>query len=208
MIGIFGGTFDPVHLGHLRSALEIYYALELDHIRFVPCANPSHRQRPVASVEMRMKMVSAAIAPFTGFVLDSREANRSGPSYMYDTLVSLKKDFTAQRLCLIIGSDAFLTFNQWKQWEKILKLCHLLVMERPGTDNLQDVVASFSLELNFTNNISEFKKAGSGSILSYSATQFGLSSSKIRQFVRAGIDVRYCVTDDVYKIINQENLYK
>ncbi len=208
MIGIFGGTFDPVHLGHLRSALEIYSALELDHIRFIPCANPSHRQKPVASVEMRMKMVAAAIAPFTGFVLDSREANRSGPSYMYDTLVSLKKDFTDQRLCLIIGADAFLMFNQWKQWEEILKRCHLLVMERPGTNNLQDAVTKFSLELNFTNNIAEFKEAGPGSILSYSVTQLGFSSSKIRQFVQADIDVRYCVTDDVYKIINQENLYK
>ena len=88
------------------------------------------------------------------------------------------------------------------------KLCHLLVMERPGTNNLQDAVTKFSLELNFTNNISEFKEAGPGSIFSYSVTQLGLSSSKIRQFVQADIDVRYCVTDDVYKIIDQENLYK
>ena len=111
MIGILGGTFDPVHYGHLRTALEVRVALELDEVRLIPCRLPPHRALPIASPEQRAQMLYAAIEGHDGFVVDERELSREGPSYMLDTLVSLRKDFSSRGVCLIIGMDAFLAGN-------------------------------------------------------------------------------------------------
>lgn len=107
MIGILGGTFDPIHYGHLRTALDVQQALLLDEIRFIPCGEPAHRNKPMAEPLQRLAMVRAAIAGQDKFVADDREIRREGPSYMVDTLASLKKDFNDKSLCLILGSDAW-----------------------------------------------------------------------------------------------------
>ena len=107
MIGIFGGTFDPVHYGHLRSAFEVKEIFGLDEVRLIPSAQPPHRQAPQASVAMRMEMFKLAVQNQPGFIVDTREIDRAGASYMVMTLESLRQEFPEQPLLLFIGSDAF-----------------------------------------------------------------------------------------------------
>ena len=131
-IGIFGGTFDPIHYGHLRTAFELLQALRLGELRFMPAGNPPHREQPMASAEQRVAMVRAATAGQPGFTVDDRETRREGPSYSVDTLAGLRAEHPTRPLCLIVGMDAFLGLPKWHQWQDILKLAHLVVAHRPG----------------------------------------------------------------------------
>ena len=107
-IGIFGGTFDPIHYGHLRTALELKALLDLDRVHIVPCANPPHRTAPMSDGALRLRMVQAAIRDEPGFVADDRELERAGVSYTIDTLKSFRAEFAGRSLCLLLGMDAFL----------------------------------------------------------------------------------------------------
>ena len=118
LIGVLGGTFDPIHFGHLRPALEILQALELDEIRFVPCRIPAHRATPSITAEQRLALVRLATAGQPGFVADDRELRRAGPSYMVDTLTSLRAEVGDAPLCLILGTDAFRELLSWRRWRE------------------------------------------------------------------------------------------
>lgn len=132
MIGIFGGTFDPVHYGHVKSALSIKDALHLTQIRFIPNRHPPHRASPWLSVEQRLLLLKTALMDIPGTVIDERELNRDGPSYIVETLASLRTDFPDDKLCLIIGMDAFAAITKWFRWRDLFDLCHLVVITRPG----------------------------------------------------------------------------
>lgn len=131
-LGIFGGTFDPIHYGHLRPAQEVLTALPLTQIRFIPCANPPHRSDPVASADQRLQMLRLALADCPGFVVDDREIQRGGPSYSVLTLESLRVEVGGRPLCFILGLDAFLQLETWHRWTEIPDLAHLVVLTRPG----------------------------------------------------------------------------
>lgn len=131
-IGIFGGTFDPVHCGHLRTCVELYETLDLHQVRLIPCGNPPHRAVPLANVGQRASMLRLAIAGQEGLCLDERELDRAGPSYMVDTLTTLREEFPAVSLCLILGSDAFLGLHSWRRWRELFRLAHLVVVPRHG----------------------------------------------------------------------------
>ena len=131
-IGIFGGTFDPIHYGHLRTAFELLQALRLTEVRFMPAGNPPHRESPVANAEVRLQMVMAATEGQHGFLVDDREIRREGPSYSVDTLATLRAEHPDRSLCLIVGMDAFLGLPKWYQWREILQLSHVVVAHRPG----------------------------------------------------------------------------
>jgi len=122
-MGIFGGTFDPIHYGHLRTAFEMLQALRFDEVRFMPCGNPPHRAAPVAAADLRLDMVSVATEAQHGFVVDDRELQRDGPSYSVDTLSALRSEFPLRPIGLIIGMDAFLSLPKWYHWRKILAAC-------------------------------------------------------------------------------------
>ncbi len=126
MIGIFGGTFDPIHLGHLRTALEVKQALQLEHVRFIPCFSPPHRAAPQADAQQRLALLRAALEQQDDFVIDTREIQRGGPSYMIDTLQSLHAEYPQQTLCLIIGMDAFYYFDTWQAYMQILDVAHVV----------------------------------------------------------------------------------
>src|SRR5690606_32888062 len=130
--GIFGGTFDPIHYGHLRTALELKHVLDLAVVHFVPCANPPHRATPMTDGALRMRLVQAAIADEPGFVADDRELERAGLSYTVDTLFSLRAEFKARPICLLLGMDAFVSLPQWHRWNELLDLAHIVVAHRPG----------------------------------------------------------------------------
>ena len=131
-MGIFGGTFDPIHYAHLRTAFELQQALRLKEIRFLPAGNPPHRDQPVADAQLRLKMVELATAGQAGFVVDDREVRKEGPSYSVETLGELRHEYPDRSLCLIVGMDAFLSLPKWHQWQELLQLAHLVVAHRPG----------------------------------------------------------------------------
>ncbi|MFK7828174.1 MAG: nicotinate-nucleotide adenylyltransferase [Congregibacter sp.] len=132
-VAVFGGTFNPIHHGHLRSALELLESLPLKELRFLPSRQPPHRDAPEVSAEHRAAMVELAIAGEPRFVCDRRELTRDGPSYTYDTLLSLRKELgPRQSLCLVLGCDAALGLPSWHRWEELLSLAHMVVMARPG----------------------------------------------------------------------------
>lgn len=130
-IGIFGGTFDPIHIGHCRAALEIYQALQLDEMRLIPCKHPPHRAQPSASPEHRLNMAHLAVAG-TPLQVDDREMHRDGPSYSVDTLMSLRREFPKASLCFVVGIDAFMGLTSWYQWEKLIQLTNIVVTHRKG----------------------------------------------------------------------------
>jgi nicotinate-nucleotide adenylyltransferase len=126
-IGIFGGTFDPIHYGHLRTALELKGLLALDKVHIVPCANPPHRTAPMSDGSLRLRMVAAAVAGEPGFVADDRELERAGVSYTIDTLASFRAELPGRSLCLLLGMDAFLGLPQWHRWGELIELAHIVV---------------------------------------------------------------------------------
>ena len=132
-IGILGGTFDPIHHGHLRLAQEAYEQCRLSQVRFMPSGTPPHRTAPLASAVHRLQMVRLAIQGQPGFVVDEREVLRTDPCYSVDTFSALRAELGPQQpLCLLLGSDAFLQLHSWHQWEKLFELTHIVVMQRPG----------------------------------------------------------------------------
>jgi len=143
MIGVFGGTFDPVHYGHIRPALSVKQALGLSELRFIPNRIPPHRARPWLSAGQRLALLHTAVDGIEGVVVDERELQREGPSYMVDTLASLHDEHPDEGLCLIIGMDAFLDIDRWHQWQRLFDYALLVVTHRPGFV-VDDVLQRFS----------------------------------------------------------------
>lgn len=206
-IGIFGGTFDPIHNGHLRIALECREALSLDQIKLIPCAQPSHRDAPEVSGEQRLAMLSLAIDNVDCFSVDDRELNRDGPSYTVDTLVSLKADYSKTIFYLIIGSDSFQYFNEWHQWEEILSLSHLVIARRPGyKDDLSSSIGK-QLKDRFC-SCDEVRGCEAGKLVNVDVTQLDISASQIRENVKNDISNQFLLPNKVIQYIQKENLYK
>jgi len=208
LIGILGGTFDPVHFGHLRPALEVMQGVGLDELRFIPLYRPVHREPPLASVELRLRMLRAAIQGQPGFVLDERELARRGDSYTVDTLHSLRAELGSERpLCLLVGGDGFSQFLSWRQPMEILALAHLIVMRRPGHGRLEDPRLRRLLERRQVDGPGPLRRRPAGSIHFQPVTQLEISSTQIRQLLGAGLSPRYLLPGAVLGIIRAENLY-
>jgi len=213
MIGVFGGTFDPIHFGHLRSALEIRESLGLKEIRFIPCRIPPHRDEPLADSMQRLAMVRAALAGQPDMILDDREIKREGPSYMVDTLESLRSEITTEPLCLILGMDAFMGLSSWHRWKDLLTLAHLVVMHRPGK-SLHDVNSTEAAEVTTllknrqVKNVNALQNKAAGSIFLHPISQLDISASKIRDMVKNGKNPRYLLPDVVLQMIKVQKIYK
>lgn len=211
-IGIFGGTFDPVHFGHLRPALELKEQLGLESVHLVPCHIPPHRGEPHATAAQRRAMLELAIAGEPGLLLDGRELARPGPSYMVDTLRSLRAEFGATRpLCLIIGGDAFLGLPSWYHWQELIRLAHIVVAHRPGwvldEASLNGALRQL-LQQHQLLEASQLCAAPAGGVLLHSVTPLAISATGIRQQVAAGGSARYLLPQPVWDYIRQHNLYR
>lgn len=207
MIGIFGGTFDPIHFGHLRTALEVMQGAGLDEVRFIPLYQAVHREQPAAKGPVRLQMIEAAISGQAGFVADDRELQRKGESYTVDTVGSVHAEFSDRSLCLIVGGDAFSQFLTWHRPLEILDLTHLIVMQRPGhgayTDpGLQTLIAS-----RLTERVEDLRRQPSGKIYFLPVTQLEISATMIRALIAAGSSIRYLLPEPVLHLIQQGNLY-
>ena len=206
-IGIFGGTFDPIHYGHLRTAFELLEALRLSELRFMPAGRPPHRGPAVASAEVRLQMVKVAAEAQHGFVVDDREVRREGPSYSVETLLTLRAEYPDRSLCLIVGMDAFLGLPKWYQWREILQLAHVVVAQRPGwrapdLGPLQELLADRR-----TGRVGDLHESRAGRIYIHAVTQLEIASTEIRALVAAGRDPRFLMPDSVRQVIEESGCY-
>jgi nicotinate-nucleotide adenylyltransferase len=207
MIGILGGTFDPVHYGHLRTALDVQEALGLERVHFVPLRHAVHREQPAVSAELRAAMLEAAIADHPGFVMDDRELRSSAPSYSLYTLQAFHREMPRKRLCFLLGMDAFSSFLQWHQPMGILELAHLVVMHRPGeklhNQQLQGLVDERRAE-----QAEQLRQRQAGYIHFQPVTQLDISATDIRRRAAQGRSPRYLLPDAVATIIERLQLYR
>ena len=195
LMGILGGTFDPVHYGHLLPAQEVMQVVGLEQVRFLPNRVPPHREQPWLNIDQRRQLIELAIKGFDGFVFDDRELRRDGPSYMVDTLADLHREFPGYTLCLLMGMDAFEGFAQWHRWQEILQLSHLIVMTRPGMklpDFSRDQVI---LKQSLTHDAVNLARSQRGQILLQSVTLVDISATQIRQNLGAGRSIQNLVPD-------------
>ncbi len=210
-IGLLGGTFDPIHFGHLRMAQELIEALNLDTVKFIPAATPPHKARPAVAPAHRSAMLQLAIANNTGFEFDGRELLRDGPSYSIDTLRSLRSELNAHdSLVLFIGSDAFSQFNTWHHWQDIISLCHIALVQRPGQakpDGLNEELLSF-LHDHYTENSLDLVREPAGLITMPAITPLAISSTAIRAQLKNQQAARYLTPDCVLDYIAQHRLYQ
>ena len=206
-LGIFGGTFDPIHFGHLRTAFELLHTLRFAEVRFVPAGNPPHRDSPLADAALRLALVRAAVADQPGFVVDDREVRRAGPSYAVLTLRELREEFPLRPVCLAVGMDAFVGLPQWHAWREILQLAHIVVAHRPGwqapaAGPLGELLAELR-----TDRIDDLHEAPAGRLFIHPVTQLEISSTDLRTLLAAGQDPRYLVPEAVRKAIRETGCY-
>jgi len=206
-MGIFGGTVDPSHYGHLRTAFEMLQALRFEEVRFMPCGNPPHRETPIADAALRLRMVRVATEAQYGFIVDDRELRRDGPSYSVDTLSALRSEFPARSIGLIIGMDAFLSLPKWYHWRKILQLAHIVVAHRPGWRAPDMGPLGELLADRGTHRIDDLHQSEAGHIYIHDVTQLEISSSEIRELVSMGRDPRFLLPDAVREVIETSGCY-
>lgn len=209
-IGILGGTFDPLHFGHLRLAQEVAEALNLAEVRFIPGGTPPHRARPQGDATDRVVMVQLAIADNPLFVLDDRETRRSGPSYSVDTLAELRAEVgQACPLVLIVGADAFLGLSRWHRWREIFGLAHIAVAHRPGAvlSDIQDDLLAREFAQRQVNDMQMVQSTPAGSIVVAPITALDISATAIRASLRAGRSVRYLLPEVLIAYISHNYLF-
>ncbi len=206
-VGIFGGTFDPVHIGHLRAALEVAELLELEELRLIPSARPPHRRMPSSSAQDRLAMVCCAVQDLPPLLVDDRELTRDKPSFTIDTLESLRAELGHDcSLYLILGWDAFCGLPSWHRWGELLEHCHILVLQRPDADSeapeaLRNLLAGRS--------VADPKALGGpgGQITFIWQAPLAISATHIRQLLARGRSVRFLVPDAVLAYIKAHGLY-
>lgn len=209
MIGLFGGTFDPVHFGHLRPALEVQHALGLDELRLIPLHQAVHRAQPVASGELRLRMLEAALADQPRMVVDRRELDRQGPSRTLDTLASVRDQYGPEcPICLLIGGDAFERFADWYQPNAILALAHLVVMRRPDASAPTDPRLRTLLAHHLSSSSATLRQTPAGAIWFQEVTQLAISATAIRAALAQGHSPRFLLPDRVLDIIDATGLYR
>ena len=207
-IGVLGGTFDPVHIGHLRGGLEVAEMMQLDELRLTPNARPPHRDTPQVSALDRLAMVECAVAGVATLVVDSRELQRDTPSYTIDTLELMRAELAAQdQVFLLLGWDAFCGLPTWHRWDELLQHCHILVLQRPDADSeppdaLRNLLAARSVSdpLALT--------GPNGNIAFVWQTPLAVSATQIRQLLASGKSVRFLVPDAVLAYIDAHGLYR
>lgn len=206
MIAIIGGTFDPIHAGHLRPALDIAEKLSLEEVRFVPSATPPHRWQPEASAEHRMNMVRLAIAGVKPFIVDDREYHREGASYTIDTVQSIRSEIGADTpFSMILGLDAFNSLTHWKDWKDIVETCHIIIAARLGYDI--DKTLDDDLVNRVTKNMNDLHEHAAGKVYYCNVTQLDISATLIREKIKENKACDYLTPAKVCDYIEAHKLY-
>lgn len=206
-VGILGGTFDPIHNGHLHIATKIYRHLDLQAVHLIPCYQPVHRNMPVASASDRLAMVKLATADQAGLIADDREIIRGGPSYMVKTLQSLRQDFPQTPLCLMMATDAFQYFDQWKDWQEIANIAHLVIVNRDNCPLANNTALRTLLETKQIKNPQDLKNNLGGHIYVMQLSKVTISGTDIRNLIAQGKVPQGMLPDDVLSYIQTHSLY-
>lgn len=205
---IYGGTFDPVHHGHLRLAVELRERLGVERVDLVPCHIPPHRGEPGAGSEQRLRLLEAAIRGEPGLVIDSRELERGGASYTADTLRQLRETLgLSAPLAMVVGTDAFAGFDRWREWQRIPELAHIVVVRRPGAVLAPDSMPARLVRDRLATDLAELHRAPCGLIAELDPPLLDISATGIRERIRAGRSVRYLLPDAVLEEIQRFGLY-
>jgi nicotinate-nucleotide adenylyltransferase len=211
MLGLFGGTFDPIHFGHLRLATELAEAFRLERVLFLPAGLPYHRGRTAhATSEQRLTMLKLATARDARFGVDDRELKREGPTYTYDTLAAIRAERTVEPLVFLIGSDAFAKIDTWHRWTELFDLAHFAVAVRANDEAwASQGPGAFPRDIwpRITLNPRDLLSAPSGKVISFSMTPMAISSTAIRTLAAEGASIRYLTPDPVADYIRTHHLY-
>ncbi|SHF46220.1 nicotinate-nucleotide adenylyltransferase [Modicisalibacter ilicicola DSM 19980] len=209
-VAMLGGTFDPVHIGHLRSAVELHETLELERVHMVPAHVPPHREAPGVTADERLRMLELGIGDTPGLVADGRELARSGPSYSVDTLTSLRRELGSQaRLVMALGQDAFLKLASWHDPERLFELAHLVVIERPDHPASPDQELRALIEgREVVDRRDLFARPAGGLLRLRLPSRMAISATDLRRRLYAGRSVRYLLPSSVESYIVSRNLYR
>lgn len=205
---IFGGTFDPVHRGHLVAAEEVRDALGIEDFRFLPAGEPPHREGTHADAGQRLAMLRLALVEREGFSIDERELRRAGPSWMSDTLASLRREYPADALLLVLGQDALNGLDRWHEWRRIPKLAHLVVMTRPGEHPDYGEALARELASRRVDDPAALRERPAGRLLSLAVTPLAISSTAIRESIGDPAALRRLLPRSVADHIEREGLYR
>ena len=206
-IGIFGGTFDPIHYGHLRTALELLEGLSLTEVRFIPCSQQPFRDQPIATNDVRLSMAKVAVESEARFSVDARELERGGASYSVDTLTGLRAEHQDRSLCLLLGMDAFLSLPSWRRWEELIGLAHIVVAHRQGWQAPIEGVLGKLVREHSTEVPRDLSTSRSGRVFITPVTQLEISATRLRKFIREGSGPKYLVPKGVGVIIAETGCY-
>ena len=210
MIGILGGTFNPIHNGHLHLAERLKQTLGFEAIRFMPAAIPALKDMPNVSAKQRADMVKLAIVDHPTFQIDTRELERAGSSYTIDSLVSLRKELGDKvSICWLIGSDAFARLNTWHRWNELLNHCHFVVVKRPHSEEINwNAEVKSLVEAHQTNDANTLKNSANGKVLIQEIEALDISSTQIREQIASKTNVSDVMPSIVIHYIQQHQLYQ
>ena len=189
-LAIFGGTFDPVHLGHLSVAWEASELLDAE-VRLMPASVPPHRPAPTANAAQRVAMLHAALQKQGRLVVDTRELERSGPSYTVDTLTELRAEQGDRPLVLLIGADAFAGLPSWHRWQALFEVAHIGVLSRPGVDAELPAALLAEIATRRVDTAAALRSSPAGKVIELSVTPLEISATRIRELLAEGRDPRY-----------------
>ncbi len=207
-IGLFGGTFNPVHIGHLRTALEIRELLALDEMRLLPCALPPHREEPHVSARHRAAMTALAVADEPRLVLDDRELRRSGPSWTSETLHEIREEVGPEaHLSFCVGMDSLVGLAGWHRWRELTDWANLVVAARPGWQQPADGEVAEWLAARQVPDASALRQRPHGGVLVAELTLLPVAATELRARLATGRSVRYLTPDCVLDYIKEHRLY-
>ena len=205
-LGLLGGAFDPVHIGHLRGAIAVREELQLERIDFIPAAQSPLKGGAALTAEHRLAMLQLAVRGVPGLDVDARELERPGPSYTVDTLKALRAEYGAARpLLWIVGSDILTTLSQWSRWRELLDHAHLVVMARPGASDPEDEVKKWIASHQMEGNLAVTQPAGG--VVLVRQPLLDIASSQIRALIAEGRDTRFLMPDAVMEYIERHTLF-
>lgn len=203
-VGILGGSFDPVHFGHIKPALELVRVNRLDKVILLPCKLSPFKQKTHISVAHRWKMLQMVAAQVPQFVADPRELTRDTPSYSYLSVQEISAELGDKcKLFWILGADALVDFPRWYRVDDMMKLCSVLVLSRPG----YEIKHNEWLQQHITNDNEQFEQHYPGSILVTNTQQYEVSSSKIRSIIQSGQQPKYMLPGGIWNYIKRNQLY-
>lgn len=206
-LALLGGTFDPVHYGHLRCAEQARRELSLEYLYLLPAGRPPHRGEPQASVAQRLEMLALARGEFPRLLIDDRETHRAGPSYMVDTLQELRNIFPRRPLLLLIGQDAANQLHSWHRWRRLFDLAHIVILTRPAAHIEYEPELAEQIGLRAVDDARDLSACGAGRILQLDVEPVDVSATAIKRHIRSGKTPRQMLPEPVLAYIRKNRLY-